>query len=170
LTPIPRIKEIESIQFEEETMRVRKTVVGKALLFVVLGPTLCVILQGSVVKAKGPVTRPFTITGQVTCLDVISEPPWTCLDQGVSSQGGAYSNVSKYTSLTEGFGISFTASGDQIFWVTTGGTVTFTGGTGRFEGAYGEFTPTVSSPDVVPGPSGTFSLVQTYTGKGTITY
>jgi hypothetical protein len=72
--------------------------------------------------------------------------------------------------MTEGFGISFTASGDQIFWVTTGGTVTFTGGTGRFEGAYGEFTPTVSSPDVVPGPSGTFSLVQTYTGKGTITY
>ncbi len=154
-------------------MRISKRTVGRVLVLVVLGLTLCVLLQHSVVKAKSPVTRPVRVVGQFTILNVDRHVgPWAGLDQGVSSQAGAYTNIATFTSLhpLKGFGISFAANGDQMFWESDSGTITATGGTGRFEDISGELKTTASEPVLVDGPSGTKSMVVAYLGEGFFTY
>ena len=95
------------------------------------------------------------------------------IDEGIYSHVGKFVSVGKYDEFgpDHGFGIIFAANGDQIFWEDIGGgVIVFTGGTGRFERVTGEFTFTMSEPVYVPGPSGTISMIITYTGEGTITY
>lgn len=147
-----------------------KTSVGKVLLVAVIGLAVCAVMQSAILSAKDPVTRPFQVTSQITFLDVLGGPPLTMIDQGVCSHLGKCTGFGKYIGNT-GFGITYAANGDQIFWKDDGsGVIQFTGGTGRFQGATGGFTFSVLSSDYVPGPEGTLSWVFTYTGEGTITY
>jgi hypothetical protein len=154
-------------------MRITKTVVGRILLLVLLGFTVCALTQTQVLEAKQPVTRPFHIEGQITYLDIMGGPPYSMIDEGSSSNLGKFVDVGKYDQFgpDHGIGIVFAADGDQIFWEDIGGgVIVFTGGTGRFKGVTGGFNFTVSPLVFVPGPSGTISVVFTYMGEGTITY
>ena len=153
-------------------MRATIAFVGRMPLIIVLALAVCVLMQTPVVKAKDhPVTRPFKIKGVLTFLDLTGGPPWAGLDKGVASEFGQYVDVAKYTDGNHGFGVYFTANGDQIFWEDNGGgVITFTGGTGRFQGVTGEYTLTTPPPVTALGPSGTVTLIYTYTGAGNITY
>ncbi len=151
-----------------------KAFARRKFLYVALAFAFFAVIQPQVVNAKDPVTRPLKITSQYTILDFLAGLPWTFFEDGIASQFGHFNSVGKYVEADGGFygvGILFTANGDQIFWEQPGGNVIkFTGGTGMFQGATGEITYTVTSTNFVAGPSGTTSLISTYTAVGTITY
>ena len=148
-----------------------RTSVGRIFVFFVLGLAVCVLMQTAIVNAKDPVTRPLHLSGQISIMDLYGGYPWTAHDQGVCSHVGKYVGVGKYPEGASGFGVTYTANGDQVFWRDLGGgTVEWTGGTGRFEGATGGFTWVPTSMDYVLGPEGTTTWVISYEGEGTITY
>jgi hypothetical protein len=157
-------------------MRISKTVLSRAVLCVVLSVMACALSQMPVANARDPgshhaVTRPFKIQGDITFLDFLSGQPWTVVDQGWCSGVGHYVSVSKWSSLTEAFGILYAANGDQIFWEMSNGPIIFTGGTGRFENVSGSFITTeIVDETPTSGPKGTTTYPATYRGEGTITY
>jgi hypothetical protein len=153
------------------TKRAFLAVVGLAVIALMLAPV--VTAKG---YTKGPVTRPFQISGELTFVDAFGGLPSTLIDRGVASGFGKFVDVGKYLfkdGKVVGYGIFYAANGDQIFWKDdgSGGTkIEFTGGTGRFDGATGYFTVTTIDQYTEAGPENTTSYVLVYEGEGTITH
>jgi hypothetical protein len=149
---------------------------ARRIFLYVLAFAVFAVIQPQLLNAKNPVTRQIKIVSQYTILDFGFERlPWAFYEEGIASHIGHIHSIGKYVADEEtgfyGFGVMFAANGDQVFWEHPGGNVVyFTGGTGRFQGATGEMTYTVTSSEMVEGPSGTTSLVNTYIAEGTITY
>jgi hypothetical protein len=151
-------------------MRTTRRYIGRTSLLIALTLAVVCLMQTASVQGKGPVTRPFQETGQLTIMDIFSEPPYTAIANGVSSQTGHFFSLIKYVDGVNGFGIHYAANGDQIFFKSAADTVEITGGTGRFEGATGSLISKVSATEYSLGPENTLCVIYTYTAEGTITY
>lgn len=139
---------------------------------------VCALLLPATLTAKRPVTRPITISGNMTLVLDLATMTWASKDWGQATHMGRYASEGSGFALDPslangaGVGVNTVANGDLVFWsiVAENGvwTATYTGGTGRFMNVSGGFA---GAPDVTvgPGPS-QLTYVFTYTGHGTITY
>lgn len=136
------------------------------------------ILFGASVSAEQPQTKALKFHGY----NIIRIDLWSPTYQWeIIEEGGEMTHVGQYEcdgggvvgpgGVIMGSGTLTTASGDTLWWETSGSTVNLTGLTGRFTGAVGSFEATRTVTDVQFSPDGQYRIV-TYSqyGTGTITY
>jgi drug/metabolite transporter superfamily protein YnfA len=146
---------------------------------IVLALAICALLLPMTVSAKGQVTRPFKIHGNVTVVISLLDGSLVGTETGEATHIGRYSSEGEgsFTGIGNATGVLTAANGDALFWsevVTPISEVayrierTFTGGTGRFENASGGFSFEVTPNVVVAFPKVTLTF--SYNATGTITY